>query len=1126
MVTGGIFSLFLKLCVFIVKVVVNDNTAMSMMNDTLVASQLILSPQWDDEIQSCSLEENRRDGRVLFRGTSEHFCNLQVVSLEGAYIHLQPLLDSKNNSLGHPLMYIERNQNLSFCENKYLVFEEQNEVCNLIFVHTNIQIILQGNARILLAAIPSLNLSIQCPESNTQLINNDKKVNQTTYCKNVKGFMKKITCGPSYFDTCNLNVNEACKVTVSQRKVIYQCNNLTVPPAIIIYTPRITGLNLENKGIIEIKSKSFLGLRDLQILNLYNNDLRSLDGELFVGLKNLYGLRLSNNKLSSLPPEIFKDLMNLEKLFLRDNQIKDIPERLFVGVNKLTLLSFVNNRLANLPMRIFQNLTNLQSLYLNDNMLSVLHEDLFKDLKSLINLYLHNNQITELNMGLFAGLNNLDQLGIYNNMVPGLPSVIFHDLTNLEELGLYNNKIPQLNEGLFRGLNNLKELWLAHNMLRVLEIGIFRDLISLRVLLLDNNELETLSKGFFDHLVKLERLYISFNQIKSLNDGLLFGLNILKTLDLHENMLETLPNHLFGRSTQLSKHLEFSGNITLIDLFLNDNNIRTIPPTFFSNMHNLEKLYLSGNELLLLNPILPDLKNMQLLILNSNKLVKLSNGVLNKLILLEIIHLASNKLNRLNANVFRGLINLETLYLQNNELTNLDSDIFKDTLNLTFIDLSVNFLQNIPNIRNLTYLNFFRLINNPLRWVDSSSFSSLAFDSELFVSQHEICDCYSPSYVKCSASDQRSPYLTCDRLLSDSTLAVAMWLIGINALGGNIFVLVWRIKNGQSKSVNSILLSSLATADMIMGIYMVIIASADIKFGENFPMQSETWRSGITCRIAGFLSIISSEASVFFVTLISIDRFICIRFPYSTRKIGKRSAVILVALTWITSCVLSIIPSILSGLNFKFYDNSHVCIGLPLALTKTYATDFKLEESIIREYGLIFRFFKETFTTELKGLENGLYYAIAVFLGLNCICYLIILACYVEILRAVKRSSKQARRSRDLNEQITLTAKVTAIVATDFCCWFPVIILGILVQMRVVSLPPSVYAWCVTFVLPINSAINPYLYTVSEIVSNLRKKQAKKTRQSNTPYPEDKRGPKAPTPVQHIQTENTAENKE
>lgn len=54
------------------------------------------------------------------------------------------------------------------------------------------------------------------------------------------------------------------------------------------------------------------------------------------------------------------------------------------------------------------------------------------------------------------------------------------------------------------------------------------------------------------------------------------------------------------------------------------------------------------------------------------------------------------------------------------------------------------------------------------------------------------------------------------------------------------------------------------------------------------------------------------------------------------------------------------------------------------------------------------------------------------------------------------------------------------IVLTDFCCWVPVIVLGIL------SLTGSftdesglVYVWVAVFVLPLNSSVNPILYTLS-----------------------------------------------
>lgn len=200
-------------------------------------------------------------------------------------------------------------------------------------------------------------------------------------------------------------------------------------------------------------------------------------------------------------------------------------------------------------------------------------------------------------------------------------------------------------------------------------------------------------------------------------------------------------------------------------------------------------------------------------------------------------------------------------------------------------------------------------------------------------------------------------------------------------------------------------------------------------------------------------------------------------------------AIIIILLTWICSLALGIAPSIVSGRNFKFYDNSHVCIGLPLALTKNFTTSVTTSRISFANYG--FSYPKYTFDTQYTGLVTGLYFSTAIFLGLNCLCYLVILGCYVEIVRVVIKSSKQSGRTRDMKEQIALTTKVSAIVATDFLCWFPIIILGILVQTRVVILPPSVFAWSVTFVLPLNSAINPYLYTIAEIISSYRKKMTK-----------------------------------
>ena len=451
---------------------------------------------------------------------------------------------------------------------------------------------------------------------------------------------------------------------------------------------------------------------------------------------------------------------------------------------------------------------------------------------------------------------------------------------------------------------------------------------------------------------------------------------------------------------------------------------------------------------------------------------------------LEALDLGLNRLKHLDSNQFQSLINLKILYLNINQLEALALHLFRDTVNLRLIHLAENKLTNIPNLNNLNYLNYINLQDNKLTMVGKNSFVNLSTHVEIVVSQPEICECYVSAEINCSALNIRSPYLTCDRLLSDRTLVVIMWLIGLNAMCGNIFVLMWRQKRKDRNKVQTFLLSNLAMSDFLMGIYMLLIASADIYFGEYFPIQAERWRKGTTCRIAGTISIVSSEASVFFVTLISIDRLVNIRFPFSRCRLAKKSTAAIVALLWSTALTLGLVPSILAGKYYKFYDNSHVCIGLPLAKLHLYSNTFSKEWTEHNEHS--FKYFRIRVESVPLGEVDGMFFSSGLFLGLNCICYLVILLCYVEIIRTVLKSSKMTGLSPELKKQVKMTAKVAAIVLTDFLCWAPVILLGVLVQAGVLTLPPSVFAWCVTVVLPINSAINPYLYTISHIIGTYK----------------------------------------
>ena len=195
------------------------------------------------------------------------------------------------------------------------------------------------------------------------------------------------------------------------------------------------------------------------------------------------------------------------------------------------------------------------------------------------------------------------------------------------------------------------------------------------------------------------------------------------------------------------------------------------------------------------------------------------------------------------------------------------------------------------------------------------------------------------------------------------------------------------------------------------------------------------------------------------------------------------------------------IPSAVAGKYPEFYDNSHVCIGLPLARKQVLGVKEVQVGGASTLYDLDPSNPFYVNITVSTGQAPGMYFSTAVFLGLNLLCFLIILICYMEIMRAVFLSSKRtaaSKRSTEMREQINLTIKVAAIVATDFCCWCPIIVTGILVQVGAVpDISPSVFAWTVTFVLPINSAINPFLYTISVVIADYQKKKASSNSSSN-----------------------------
>ncbi len=751
----------------------------------------------------------------------------------------------------------------------------------------------------------------------------------------------------------------------------------------------------------------------------------------------------------TFPPNCTATLL-FEEVVLSCNDSKvQVQNAIIVYPHLLIQLNLTSKHIVEIDVRAFRNFNQVQYIYLDFNKIETLKSGVFSGLINLVHLSLQGNSLITLEPDLLTDLQKLSVLDLSYNQLTSIDHSVFQTLTNLKDLLLNDNILHTLDASAFRGLTSLEYLTLSDNDLVSLHEDVFANLTNLYNLVLGDNKIVTLDNPYlFRDLGKLYKLHLGRNGLATIHSDLLRNLSNLHELRLFHNAVKHYPSRVFKQM----KYLRV--------LSIYNNGFTTLPSDLFDDLINIEELNIG-----------------------KNKVEEFPPNIFRNIVKLRTLYLDQNQLNNIQEDLFASLTSLNRLTLNLNNLRRIESDVFLKTKNLTDLDLSDNRLVSVPNFSNLHQLNFLKIQHNELVNVNGKSFSGLSERANLYVSQHEICECYVDKKVNCTGSGTRSPYLTCDRLLSDRVLVAMMWLIGLNALGGNAFVLYYTNRYNRSKT-QCFLLSNLALSDLLMGLYMVLIAITDIYFGEGFPMRAETWRTGPTCKFAGALSIISSESSVFFVTLISVDRFFSIKYPHSSLRLNRVSIKVVGAILWTIALVLGIVPSVLAGRNPDFYDNSHVCIGLPLAVTELYTTQTSVKriESKYRPISV------EITRSIPSGEVSHMYFSTAVFLGLNCCCYLLVAMCYISIMRTVYQSSKRVNLNKEMKVQIRLTFKVAAIVATDFLCWFPIIILGILVQSGSLTLPPSVFAWAITFVLPINSAINPYLYTIADVISKRRKR--------------------------------------
>jgi hypothetical protein len=295
-------------------------------------------------------------------------------------------------------------------------------------------------------------------------------------------------------------------------------------------------------------------------------------------------------------------------------------------------------------------------------------------------------------------------------------------------------------------------------------------------------------------------------------------------------------------------------------------------------------------------------------------------------------------------------------------------------------------------------------------------------------------------------------------MLKNLSIELVIWIQGVFATFGNLAVIVWWAVQGKQKtkskrgshSFQSLLLSNLALADLLMGIYLLFIATQHMLWKGEYFKHDVQWRSGIKCQIAGGISTLSSEVSVMILVFITADRVNSILFEFSGRRLNVKIARIICLCIWIIGFVISFTPLLAPSYfhneesGFSFYGRSTVCLPLQLSSER----------------------------------PAGWEYSIAVFNVFNGAAFVFIFAAYTAIFIKVQRSARKVRSTRSSGP--SLGKRLGFIILTDFCCWMPVIVLGAMSLTGNFHDPTGqVYAWVAVLILPINSSINPILYTFS-----------------------------------------------
>ncbi|XP_006867998.1 PREDICTED: relaxin receptor 1 [Chrysochloris asiatica] len=547
------------------------------------------------------------------------------------------------------------------------------------------------------------------------------------------------------------------------------------------------------------------------------------------------------------------------------------------------------------------------------------------------------------------------------------------------------------------------------------------------------NLIRNLPPDGFKKYYDLQKLYLQNNKIRSVHMHAFRGLHNLTKLYLSHNRITVLNPGVFEDLYKLEW------------LIIEDNQLNQIFPETFSGLNSLFLLVLMNNDLTHLpdKPLCQHLPRLHWLDFEGNHIHNLRNLTFISCSSLTVLIMRKNKINHIHENTFTSLQKLDELDLGNNEIENLPPHVFKDLKALSQLNLSYNPIQKIEENQfdYLVKLKSLSLEGIEISNIQQKMFKPLRNLTHIYFKKFQYCG-YAPHVRSCKPNTDGISSV--ENLLASIIQRIFVWVVSAITCFGNIFVICMRPYIRSENKLHAISIISLCCADCLMGIYLFVIGAFDLKFRGEYNKHAQLWMESIHCQLVGSLAILSTEVSVLILTFLTLEKYFCIVYPFKSLRPRKCRTISVLILIWTVGFIVAFIPLSNKGFFKNYYGTNGVCFPL-------HSED-----------------------TESIGAQI---YSVAIFLGINLAAFITIVFSYGSMFYSIHGSAATTIEIQ-VKKEMTLAKRFFFIVFTDALCWIPIFILKFLSLLQV-EIPGTINSWVVIFILPINSALNPILYTLT-----------------------------------------------